>query len=483
MSDKTIFNVVKDYINEGVTPFHMPGHKRKSEFFRGINFLDYDVTEFGDMDNLHNPDGAILNAEKFASKVYESFKSFYITNGSSCGILISIMATCKKGNKIIVARNCHKSVYNGLILSGATPLYVYPDTMKNNLNTLIGGINPSDIEEILKSEENVKAIILTSVTYEGFCSDIEKIYSLAKKYNTILIVDEAHGAHFNFSTFFPKSSVKNADIIIQSLHKTLPCLGQSSILHISERINSEKIIFYRNVFNTTSPSYMMMCMMDYALHKLSVDKNIFDEYIKNIISTRNILKKYHRIQLVDEKNVDINIYDVDLSRFTFLINSNYYTGFEIEKILANDFKIQVELSSFKHITLISSVADDINDFEKLINAIEKIDTLMISGDSGNESKIKYGDLNFNFIVKKKELALTLMQVVNKKSKKIKFKDSVGCISKEFITPYPPGIPAVVPGEIISGELINDILFFIGHGGKVIEPTDKSLEYIEVVTED
>ena len=447
----SIYKELNIYIDEKVYPFHMPGHKRNPKYLSFEKpLINYDITELGNMDNLHDPDGLIREMNERCANIFGSQKSFLMVNGSSGGIIASIMSICKDGDSLLVARNCHKSVFNGLIYSGAYPKYIYPSITDMGL---VGGINPSDIRNELEKDKNIKGVLITSPTYEGFTSDIETIAQIVHSYNKILIVDEAHGAHFNFSSNFPKTSLEQgADIVIQSLHKTLPSFTQTAVLHVQNNlVNRELLANNISMIQTTSPSYMLMTSIDICLNFL--EKNSvyeFDAYTSRLKNFRKLLSECKNIRLIDDelKNKH-NIKDIDISKLVFYINKKV-SGKNIDKNLYSEHKIQLELSSDTHILALTSVADTEYGFKCLSDAIYCLNE-KISGIEDREITA------YNY--PKSKAALSPRQAITQDTKKVKLADSNNMVSAQFITPYPPGIPLIIPGELITCEIIQSLQKF------------------------
>ena len=249
-----LYDKILEYTESDFYPFHMPGHKR--------NVLDvdnpyfYDITEIDGFDNLHNPQGILKDKMDAAKEFYDSDKTFFLVNGSTCGIMAAISSVVKEKESVLVARNCHKSVFSAIYINNLDVQYVLPDYIERY--GIDGGISPSKVEMMLDKNPEIKAVIITSPTYEGVVSDVEKIAEIAHSRNVVLIVDEAHGAHFGMHKAFPKSALsQGADIVIQSLHKTLPALTQTAIMHVKSRlVDIKKLEAMISVFETSSPSYV-----------------------------------------------------------------------------------------------------------------------------------------------------------------------------------------------------------------------------------
>ena len=272
-----LYDKLTEYKKSDYYPYHMPGHKRNMNGRPFQEYYELDITEIDGFDNLHQAEGILREVEKRANQMYGADDTFLLVNGSTCGILSAISATAETGGKILIARNCHKSVYHGAYLRNLEVQYIYPKVSEQFGIAL--GTNPEDVEEKLKADNDISAVIITSPTYEGVVSDIEKIAKIVHKYHVPLIVDEAHGAHLGFSKDFPQNAVANgADIVIHSLHKTLPSPTQTALLHVSGKlIDREKLKRFLGIYQSSSPSYPLMAGMELCLDILEEEgKELFD---------------------------------------------------------------------------------------------------------------------------------------------------------------------------------------------------------------
>ena len=285
--------------------FHMPGHKRNSDVTQANLPYGIDITEIEGFDNLHHAEEIIREAEVRAASMYHAEETHYLINGSTAGILSAVMGCTKKGGKILMARNCHKSVYHAVFLNELRPVYIYPEfdeTMELNM-----AVSPEKIERLLEEHKEVQAVVLTSPTYDGVLSDIERISEIVHQKKIPLIVDEAHGAHFGFHPYFPENAnTKGADVVIHSLHKTLPALTQTALIHLNgTRIDRRKIRNYLHIFQTSSPSYVLMASMDECLRMVAEQGDVlFETYVKNLESKRGELKKLKHIRLMETEEFD-----------------------------------------------------------------------------------------------------------------------------------------------------------------------------------
>lgn len=444
-----LYNQLITYSKE-ITSFHMPGHKSGDIFnLKDIPFLDLDVTEVPGLDNLYEAEGIILKAEEKMAKHYGAKDSVFVTNGSTAGIIASILTVCNPGDSLVVARNCHHSVWNGLILGGITPIYINPS--HDQEYNILGGICPLELEQTLIENPQVKGVIMVSPTYEGLVSDIGSIVKVTHKYNKLLIVDEAHGAHFAWDEAFPKSAVVyGADLVIQSMHKTLPTLTQSALVHIGGlSIDKQSFIRALQMTQTSSPSYVMMGIMDYARAQMEIQPDLWANYIKELIKTRKNLETMENLTLLSK---DIcgksNVYDLDESKLTIFTHNADINGIELGKILRRDYNIQVEVEADDYIIAMSTIADGPEALESFSKALTQIDLKLKKG----RNKRKY---NNNLKIKNKNNMLPRTVHFGKKED-VLIEESLGRVSAANIMLYPPGIPLICIGEVFSEDTIKDI---------------------------
>jgi len=443
---ESLQNSIREAVKD-IYPFYMPGHKQNKRFFP-FNLADIDVTEIEGTDNLHNPRGIILESMRHAAKIYGADETLYLVNGSSGGVIASILAAVAPDGEILIARNTHKSVYTGLIFSGARPRYILTDITADGLQ---GGISPITLDRELEKYPNISAVYVTSPTFEGFVSDIAELADIAHSHNCLLIVDEAHGAHFPFSDYFPKSAIQlGADIIIQSLHKTLPTLTQSAIIHINgNRVDAERLKYMLTLTQSTSPSYIFMAVADYAIRLLSEDRSIFRDYVSLLKSFRQRLRGNKHIRLLgEEQSGKSSIHEVDLGRLCFCVDSASINGRSIEIMLRYGYKIQIEYSGLNYIIAITSPADTKEGFDRLASAIEAI-----SSELPHEASHR----NMLYSAHEPIVRMTPREAFySKSSHLVPLEESYGHVSYGFVIPYPPGIPILAPGEEITPECVKSI---------------------------
>lgn len=409
-------------------PFHMPGHKRNKKF--GITGSEIDITEIDGFDNLRCPTGVIADIEKDLEKIYKSKKSLISVNGSSMGIMSAIFAVCNRGDKIIVARNCHKSVFNACMLLELKIIYIEPDY--DSTNGYYMRLSQEAADKAIRENPDAKAMIITSPTYEGFISEIEC--------DIPLIIDAAHGAHLGLG-YFPK--YPSGDIVISSLHKTLPSLTQTAVINIYSEKLIEKVKRFNDVFQTTSPSYVLMNSISICADYVLKNRRDFCVFYENLCDLR----------LADTDNLRI-MYTDDISKIIVSTAGTDISGNDLAEILRDKYKIEVEAYYKTYVLLMTSVADEKEKLEYLKKALEEIDEGLIC---------KYEEL-----IKKPPCPDKAMQIkIDDEGEETEIEESVGKVSNEFVYAYPPDIPIIIPNEIISREAIRYIKDSAKNGVNII----------------
>ncbi len=408
-------------------PFHMPGHKRNPEF--DITGSEIDITEIEGFDNLHSPDGLILDIEKRLQSHYKSKKSFLLVNGSTVGILAAIFSVCNEGDKIIIARNCHKSVYNACVLLKLKVVYLEPEF--DSVNQCYTGIMQDRVDEVMQRHSDAKAIVITNPTYEGRMSNI--------KADIPLIVDAAHGAHLGLGNFpaYPKGS-----IVISSLHKTLPALTQTAVLNIYDDKFTARAKCYLDMFETSSPSYVLMSSVSKCLDIME-NKELFNEYYKRLTDFRQI----------DLYSLHLK-YSDDISKLVISTENTSMSGTELADILRNRYLIEPEMASLNYIVLMTSVGDTAKGFDRLQKALLEIDSTLLQKNEPPKRKppVPDGIKVFAYPERTAETPLD---------------SSAGKACAEFIYAYPPDIPIICPNEIISEATIKYLKELIDSGVNVV----------------
>ena len=466
---KLIIEELNNIVDNKLISFHVPGHKL-GKIYDKLNYTNtlnkiysMDTTEIPGTDNLHSPEGIIKESQERASEVFKSDETYFLINGSTCGIQASIMALCPPKSKIIANRDCHQSVINACILGDIDPVYINSEVDKDT--NILKGINIDDAIKVIDSNLDAKAIILTYPTYYGMTYDLKRVCDYAHSKDIAVIVDEAHGAHLGLSEELPKTALEEgADIVIQSTHKTLPSFTQSSMIHIQgDRVNKEQLLSILKIIESSSPSYMLMASLEIAV-------DIYNKYGTKLMN--ELLNNIDKLKNSFKENNSIEFYDTDDKTKIFISTINMgLIGYELETILREEYNIQVELSNYYGSLLICTIGNDNDDFKSLETALNEISEKYRT--NKNIEKIEYPN---NIPVKK----LTPREAFYKEKKSVKIYESVGKICGEYIIPYPPGISLTSPGEIITKEIIDYILFCKEKGMNVSGLKDSNLGQIQII---
>lgn len=482
---KRIFNqTLSEYCGKDYYPWHMPGHKRQTSLAETIPTLgmgnQLDVTEVPGLDNLNAPEASIAESERELTQVYGSVKSYYLVNGSTCGILTAISACCRQGDTLIMTRNCHKSVYHAVLLLGLKPVYIYPETMEEY--GICGSILPEQVEMAFREHPEAKAMVLTSPTYEGVVSDIRTISDTVHKAGAKLIVDEAHGAHMEFGDMFPETAIRcGADLVIESLHKTLPCYTQCAILHIGKGTDQivskgtgadrqqelqERVEQYMSMYQTSSPSYLFVANMEDVIAAMdSWRDNRMKEYGKRLKKYRKKWEAYEAIHLLTEEEVRTRGgYDYDCSKLVFCMKGGW-SGEAFLNYMEEKYGLVFEMASLHYALAMTSVADTEEAFERLDRALAATEQLLRerkdqeAGDEfevhpeGNGSARRSSTYTYSPCKEDAREVLTPAQAWNRETETVTPEEAAGRIAGDYVTVYPPGIPQLVPGELIgAGEV-------------------------------
>lgn len=464
-----IYDKLIELKKQNYYPWHMPGHKRNlvNEI---TNLYDIDITEIDGFDNLHEPTGIIRKSMDYAKEVYHTLETFYLVNGSTVGILASISAVCKRGDTILIARNCHKAVYNAIRMLELEAVYLYP--VYETKTHILGGMDKNECKRVLEDYPNIKAVVITSPNYEGVVINIKELALLTKSKNIPLIVDEAHGAHLIYHEYFPKSAIEQgADIVIQSLHKTLPCVTQTALLHVcSKSVDLELIKQYLSIYQTSSPSYIFMANIDYCIDFASNNKKAFDEYIYQLEKVRSAIKKLKYITLFELDNIkECKSFDYDKSKLVLCVRHTNITGKELYDILRTKYHIQLEMAERDYVIAMTSVMDTKEGYDNLIKVLQEIEKQLFWVKKKTDNCINF------YRVK---AVMKSCEALSKKCILVDYKITAGKIAGDYIYIYPPGIPLLVPGELINESIIMQISDYKNNGLSVIGMKNKLLKILE-----
>ncbi len=470
-----------EYSKEGTIPLHMPGHKKGSIYKKsGMDILNGDIlsldtTEVPGIDNLHCPEGALLEAQDLAARAFGADYSFFLVNGTTSGIYSMIMAAANPGEKIIIPRNCHRSVYGAVILGRLVPVYIDPE-IDEELGIAMG-IKPEALEYILEKHRDAKAVVITYPTFYGVCSDLKRIAEIVHKNDMMLLVDEAHGSHFCFNDKLPISALEaGADMTAQSIHKTLPAMTQSSMLHVrSKRVDMEKLRFFLQLTQTTSPSHILMASLDAARYIMEEKgRQLLEDTISWSNWARDRINNINGLYCLGSDRIGMHgTADLDPTRLTISFRDTTMSGTKAEAILRKNFKIQVEMSDLYNIVAITTIGDCQENYESLVRALREIPETSVKIPKNDKQTI-------SVFHKRPELCIMPWEAVYLKKELVKASEAIGRISGEMLIPYPPGIPVLMPGEKITEEAYDYLKLCVRHGIKINGVSDPKLERVWVV---
>lgn len=436
------------YSEDNFYPMHMPGHKRNLKLTSMAEPYGIDITEIEGFDNLHYQEGIIKSLSERISSLFGALKSYPLVNGSTTGILAGISAATNRGDKVLLSRNSHKSVFHGIMLRSLSPVYLYPENVKGM--PFFGSVLPEQVEEELSNHPDIKLVVITSPTYEGVVSDIEKIGKIVHRYGAILMVDEAHGAHFGFHKGFPQSAIKKgADIIIQSIHKTLPALTQTALLHCNKDDLDKKIRKYLEIYQTSSPSYILMSSIDQCVSLLETQtKELFEQYHTNLQNFYERTKSLSAMEIINPSLMqNMGVYDWDPSKIIILPKVNI-SGHQLHSIIKDNYKIVMEMEAGDYLLGMTSICDTKEGFHRLEEALMELD-----------QEVKFDKLHskkFEFSQIKLKQLLIPSDAMELETEIVLIGNSLGRIAATSVGIFPPGAPILLPGELITEAIIDCI---------------------------
>ena len=432
-SERYLYDLLLENAASDMYPLHMPGHKR-----HGPSMADpfsFDITEVEGFDNLHHPEGILREAEQRAARVFGAEETHFLVNGSTCGLLAAVTA-CAEGGTLLMGRNAHRCIYHAAVLGRLDTAYLYPDTPEEPLARLgiAGRIRPEDVERALAEHPGVRAVQITSPTYDGLVSDVEAIAQVVHRRGTVLIVDEAHGAHFGFHPAFPQSALRQgADVVIQSVHKTLPSLTSTALLHINgERADRRKIRRMLQVFQTSSPSYVLMASIDQCVRFLQEQgAEAFGRFAERTARFRE--------RTAGLSCLSLPVSD-DPAKILIGTGTSGLSGPRICAILREAYHLETEMAAPRYALALMSPGDTQEGFDRLCEALLAMDAEF------SRRPVSADSLPAPAAAPRAQQALPVWRAFNARSTPVPLEKAGGRICAEFSYLYPPGIPLLVPGE-------------------------------------
>lgn len=482
--DQGVYERLKEYRKSDYYPFHMPGHKRRTDDpFLGEfpNPYSIDITEIEGFDNLHHAEGILRESMDWAASVYGADRTYYLVNGSSCGILSAICGTTHNSDTILLSRNCHKAAYHGVFLNQLQAKYIYPQVIDDF--GVQGGLLADEIEDMLKTFVDISAVFVVSPTYDGIVSNIKKISTICHNYGIPLIVDEAHGAHFRYGDSFPVSALElGADIVIQSVHKTLPSFTQTALLHVKKGyVDMERLEYFLQIFQSSSPSYLFMAGIERCIGFMESEGKVrMKEFEGRLRKLRDSLAGMEHLKLLDQSVVGTRgVYGLDPSKIIVSTRGTGISGEMLMEWLRRDYHLEMEMCGVDYVTAITTLMDTEKGLKRLENALWDIDR-KLSVDGERKFRKREQETPSRDIIARMESAMTIFQAKNEEQVRVRIKDSVGMISGEFIYLYPPGIPLIVPGEVISESVVRTVLTYQELGMSVQGLKDHEARWVDVL---
>ena len=449
-----LYENLVEYGGSDYYPYHMPGHKRNMGGQPLEEYYKIDITEIDGFDNLHQAEGILLESEKRINQIYGSDETFFLLNGSTGGILSAVSCAVKRDGKLLIARNCHKSVYHAAYLRNCEIRYIYPKLSEEF--EIAMGVDPEEIRQTLGSEEGIEAVVITSPTYEGIISDVEKIAETVHDFHIPLIVDEAHGAHLGFSGKFPDNAIKaGADIVIHSLHKTLPAPTQTALLHVSGNlVDREKLKRYLGIYQSSSPSYPLMAGMELCFDLIESDREkLFRQMYESWTEMLKRLEGCRAFHILRRQDVlEEGMKDFDVGKLVISTIGTKWSGQELYKKLLREYHLQLEMAGYHYVLAMFTIMDTKEGYDRLTKALLELDEQAV-GDQGTTA-FEIGDIGKEPV--RLETSCRIAEAMDGETEWVSLSECDGRVSAGFVNLYPPGVPVIVPGEIYRGEIITQI---------------------------
>ena len=471
-----IYEALRKFRRMRVVPFDVPGHKRgrgnmELTEFLGEDCMNVDVNSMKPLDNLCHPVSVIKDAEELAAEAFGAANAFFMVGGTTSAVQSMIMYACKEGDKIIMPRNVHRSAINALILTGAVPVYVNPDV--NHRLGIALGMSVAQVEQAILDNPDAKAIMVNNPTYYGICSDLKRITELAHEHGMLVLVDEAHGTHFYFGENFPVTAMAaGADCASVSMHKSGGSLTQSSFLLLGKNINADYMRQVINLTQTTSASYLLLSSLDISRKRLALGgREIFAqtvemaEYARSEINDIGGYYAYSR-ELINGDS----IFDFDVSKLSIYTLPIGLAGIEVYDLLRDEYDIQIEFGDIGNVLAYISVGDRKRDIERLISVLAEI-------------KRRFGKSGADMLTQEyisPVVAETPRKAFYAKKRSLPLEETAGLVCSEFVMCYPPGIPILAPGELITDEIIEYIKYAKEKGCQMTGTEDINIEKLNVL---
>jgi lysine decarboxylase len=481
--DTPLLKAMKRYVEDGVIPYHTPGHKQgkgmhpRLESLVGRPALALDLALMPELDDLHEPHGCIKAAQDLAAELYGADHSFFVVNGTTGGIYAMILTVAGPGDKIIVPRNAHRSIIGGVILSGAIPVFMNPEVDREL--GLAMGVTPETVEEAIHRHPDAKGVLIINPTYYGVATDLRRIVDIVHDHNMPVVVDEAHGPHLHFSRRLPLQALDaGADICAQSTHKIVGALTQCSMVHCREgRVSVPRLKAMLQLVQSTSPNYILMASLDVARMQLATEgRELVERAVDLAAWARAEINGIPGLYCFGADNIGMpGVYGFDPTKVTVTIKGLGLRGAEAERILRFEYGVQVELSDMYNVLFLITLGDGEAEVQAMVTALRKL----AANHAGKHDFSVVQDAYTSFPAMPEQV-LSPRQALFGHTKTIPFKQAAGRVCAEIITFYPPGIPLLCPGERISEEVIAYCQRLQEAGLHISGPEDYMLKTVKVV---
>ncbi len=472
-----LFDAIKKYVDDKVVQFHVPGHKQGSGIpelreYIGEKALQMDANGMRDLDYANNPTGVIYEAEKLFAYAFGAQNGYFLVNGTTAGVQAMIMSVCDPGDKIIIPRNAHKSTIGGIILSGAMPVYIQPET--NDRLGIAMGITERSLKKAIKEHPHAKAVFVINPTYYGVASDLKAVVRIAHRHGMAVLVDEAHGAHMSFHDDFPLTAMEvGADMSAVSMHKTAGSLTQSAVLLLrNHMVHPDKVKQVLNLTYTTSASYLLMCSLDIARKQLATrGSDMLEKTLELARRLRSAINKIEGLYAFGKELIGTpGCNDFDETKIGINVRELGYTGYQIETRLRKEYNIQIEFADLYNILAVISIGDSDENIDKLIQALSDI-----------ASKTQVRELkSLPIIPHNPKMIVSPRDAFYSAKKVILLEDAKGEIAGEMVMAYPPGIPVICMGERVTSEIIEYINILKSEKCELQGTSDPHVNYISVL---
>ncbi len=510
--DFSIYERLAALARSDVYPYHMPGHKRNAGAGLPEGFAELDITEIEPFDDLHHAQGILKEAMKEAAELYGAEQTYFLVNGSTCGVLAAISASVAEGDILLLARNAHMSAYHGTYLRRCHIVPLYPKRLAEY--GVYGAVEAGEVENLLGRYPEAKAVFITSPTYDGFVSDVKSIAEVVHAYGKLLIVDEAHGAHFGLDGRMPPGSLDcGADLVIHSLHKTLPSLTQTALLHVKgSRADRGRLERFLRIYQSSSPSYLLMGSIDQCIRQMRKNRaEWYDSFferrerlMKELSALRVLRVMYAGAEKVKtggagaektknddtETAVESFCNQFDPCKLMIFCDRAGISGVELQRILLEDYHLQMEMAGANYVLAILTVMDTREGYLRLAGALKEIDAachetykdgVKESANVLEESTEQDLFLSAVSSMQEQEACMPLAVAMdNDHTEDVELQDTEGRIVTEFVYAYPPGISVILPGERMTRQVITLLMDYRKRGMTLQGPADETLRTVRCV---